>query len=84
MSTPYQYRRTHTQTVGDSYVGITNLVEDQSQDHAARMARFALDAIQVTSKALKYMPVNACICTSAWMKREFVCFRTGSCRVSLD
>jgi hypothetical protein len=35
------------QTVGDAYVGITNLIEDQTTDHAARMARFAMAAIKV-------------------------------------
>jgi hypothetical protein len=37
------------QTIGDAYVGITNLTEEQS-DHAARMARFAIEAVKVSAQ----------------------------------
>ena len=40
------------ETVGDSYMAVTNLVEDQSDDHASRMANFALDAQQVSQDIL--------------------------------
>jgi hypothetical protein len=53
----------YIQTVGDSYVGITNLVEDQNDDHAARMARFALDAIEVCVNAFEYIYIYIYIYT---------------------
>jgi class 3 adenylate cyclase len=31
--------------IGDAYMAATNLLEDQAGDHAARLARFALDAV---------------------------------------
>jgi class 3 adenylate cyclase len=31
--------------VGDAYVAATNFTEDQPEDHAARLARFAIDAV---------------------------------------
>jgi len=33
------------ETIGDAYMAVTNLVEDQHDDHALRIAEFALDAI---------------------------------------
>mmetsp|Transcript_51963 Transcript_51963/g.108521 ORF Transcript_51963/g.108521 Transcript_51963/m.108521 type:complete len:1378 (-) Transcript_51963:103-4236(-) len=33
------------ETIGDAWMGVTNLVEDQAGDHAARIARFALGAM---------------------------------------
>ena len=34
------------ETIGDAWMGVTNLVKDQSSDHAKRIAAFALDALQ--------------------------------------
>ena len=31
--------------VGDAYIAATNFTEDQAEDHAARLARFAIDAV---------------------------------------
>ena len=31
--------------IGDAYLAATNILEDQAADHAARLARFALDAV---------------------------------------
>mmetsp|Transcript_51929 Transcript_51929/g.135556 ORF Transcript_51929/g.135556 Transcript_51929/m.135556 type:complete len:561 (-) Transcript_51929:415-2097(-) len=36
--------------IGDSYFAATNLNGDQSSDHAARLARFALDAVRAASE----------------------------------
>eukprot|EP00292_Cryptomonas_paramecium_P011476 CAMPEP_0113676838 /NCGR_PEP_ID=MMETSP0038_2-20120614/8891_1 /TAXON_ID=2898 /ORGANISM="Cryptomonas paramecium" /LENGTH=318 /DNA_ID=CAMNT_0000593963 /DNA_START=452 /DNA_END=1408 /DNA_ORIENTATION=- /assembly_acc=CAM_ASM_000170 len=36
--------------IGDSYFAATNLNGDQSSDHAARIARFALDAVRAASE----------------------------------
>jgi class 3 adenylate cyclase len=33
------------ETIGDAYVAVTNLVKDQHDDHAKRIAQFAIDAI---------------------------------------
>lgn len=33
------------ETIGDAYMAVTNLVADQSHDHAARIARFAIGAL---------------------------------------
>jgi class 3 adenylate cyclase len=35
--------------VGDAYIAATNFVEDQSADHAARLARFAIDAMRAAN-----------------------------------
>ena len=32
--------------VGDAYIAATNFIEEQSADHAARLARFAIDAME--------------------------------------
>jgi len=40
------------ETIGDSYMAVTNLVEDQDNDHALRMARFALGALQAAKDTL--------------------------------
>ena len=38
--------------IGDAYVAATNLTEDQPHDHAARLARFALDAAAAAEDVL--------------------------------
>jgi len=40
------------ETIGDAYMAVTNLVEDQHNDHAVRMARFAVGAIQAARNTL--------------------------------
>ena len=40
------------ETIGDAYMAVTNLVEDQLNDHAVRMARFAVSAIQAARNTL--------------------------------
>mmetsp|Transcript_24363 Transcript_24363/g.54895 ORF Transcript_24363/g.54895 Transcript_24363/m.54895 type:complete len:1195 (-) Transcript_24363:108-3692(-) len=42
------------ETIGDAYMAVTNLVEDQPFDHALRIARFAIGAI----KAAQSTPVD--------------------------
>ena len=34
------------ETIGDAYMAVTNLVKDQDEDHAKRIAEFAIDAIR--------------------------------------
>ncbi|EKX54200.1 hypothetical protein GUITHDRAFT_52241, partial [Guillardia theta CCMP2712] len=41
------------ETIGDAYMAVTNLLEDQVEDHAVRIARFALDAIECASTTLQ-------------------------------
>jgi class 3 adenylate cyclase len=50
------------ETIGDAWVGVTNLVEDQA-DHAERVALFAIDAIEAASKTLIDLehPEKGCI-----------------------
>ena len=40
------------ETVGDSYMGVTNIGEDQSRDHVERIANFALDVQDAASQIL--------------------------------
>ena len=40
------------ETIGDSYMAVTNLIQDQTDDHAKRIASFALDAIQAANRTL--------------------------------
>lgn len=40
------------ETIGDAYMACTNLVKDQSQDHAKRIALFAIEAMEAASKTL--------------------------------
>jgi len=40
------------ETVGDAYMAVTNLVKDQHEDHAKRIAEFAIDAIEVANSTL--------------------------------
>ena len=37
------------ETIGDAYMAVTNLVKDQEQDHAKRIAEFAIDAIKAAN-----------------------------------
>jgi guanylate cyclase, other len=38
------------ETIGDSYMAVTNLVKDQPDDHAKRIARFAIEALDEARK----------------------------------
>lgn len=38
------------ETIGDAYMAVTNLVKDQENDHAARIARFAIDAVAAANE----------------------------------
>ena len=40
------------ETIGDAYMAVTNLVKDQKDDHARRIAEFAMDAIQAANSTL--------------------------------
>lgn len=40
------------ETIGDAWMGVTNCVKDQSDDHTKRIAEFALSAIEATNKIL--------------------------------
>lgn len=40
------------ETIGDAWMGVTNLVSKQDDSHASRIARFAIDAIQAASETL--------------------------------
>ena len=40
------------ETIGDSYMAVTNLVADQREDHAARIARFSLGALAAANTVL--------------------------------
>jgi class 3 adenylate cyclase len=38
------------ETIGDAYMAVTNLVKDQSEDHAKRIAEFAIKAVQAANE----------------------------------
>ena len=38
------------ETIGDAFIGVTNLVKDQNDDHAKRIAAFAIDCVEAASK----------------------------------
>jgi len=38
------------ETIGDAWMGVTNLVEDQSDDHAVRIAQFAISAMKAAQE----------------------------------
>lgn len=38
------------ETIGDAYMAVTNLVKNQSRDHAKRIAEFAIDAIKAANE----------------------------------
>jgi class 3 adenylate cyclase len=40
------------ETIGDAYIAVTNMQNDQNEDHAAILARFALRAAQASSETL--------------------------------
>lgn len=40
------------ETIGDAYMGVTNLVDAQDNDHASRIAKFAFEAIEAASHTL--------------------------------
>ena len=40
---------TQVETIGDAYMAVANLVKPQEKDHAARIVRFALDAVEAAN-----------------------------------
>lgn len=40
------------ETIGDAYMAVTNLVKDQCDDHAKRIAEFAVEAVQAANETL--------------------------------
>jgi len=40
------------ETIGDCYIGVSNLVEPQPDDHVARMARFSLGILEAAKRTL--------------------------------
>mmetsp|Transcript_30602 Transcript_30602/g.57974 ORF Transcript_30602/g.57974 Transcript_30602/m.57974 type:complete len:1242 (+) Transcript_30602:93-3818(+) len=40
------------ETIGDAYMAVTNLIEDQAEDHAKRIAEFSLDAIKAANRTM--------------------------------
>lgn len=56
------------ETVGDCWMGATNLISDQSKDHVKRVAEFALDAVAAA---------NSTLIDSEDPKRGFVSIRVG-------
>jgi len=48
----YQRSVFKVETIGDAYMAVTNLVEDQSDSHAERIARFALEAVALAQETL--------------------------------
>jgi len=40
------------ETIGDCYIGVSNLVESQPDDHASRMAAFSLDAMEAARQTM--------------------------------
>jgi hypothetical protein len=40
------------ETIGDAYMAVTNLVADQGEDHASRIARFSLEAVAAANSVL--------------------------------
>jgi len=40
------------ETIGDAYMAVSNLVKDQPNDHAKRIANFAFDAIQAAQETI--------------------------------
>jgi len=50
LSTEYQIFK--VETIGDAYMAVTNLVEDQEEDHAIRIAHFAIHAVEAAASTL--------------------------------
>ena len=48
----HKYDVFKVETIGDAWMGATNLVKDQSSDHAKRIAQFAHDAIEAANSTL--------------------------------
>lgn len=48
----HQYDVFKVETIGDAYMCVTNLVKDQPDDHAKRIAMFAMDAVKAASETL--------------------------------
>jgi class 3 adenylate cyclase len=40
------------ETIGDAWMGVTNLVKDQTKDHCRRVAAFAIEAVQVANQTV--------------------------------
>ena len=45
-----EHRIFKVETIGDAYMAVTNLVEDQPNDHALRIAHFAIHAIEAANR----------------------------------
>ena len=60
------------ETIGDAYMAVCNLVKDQKDDHARRIAQFAIDVIHVAST----IPINEEDPTSGFVKLR-VGFHSG-------
>lgn len=45
-----KYQIFKVETVGDAFMAVSNLIEDQSHDHVKRVAQFSLEAIQAASQ----------------------------------
>lgn len=51
------------ETIGDAYMGVCNLVEDQKDDHARRIAHFAAGAIEAAGRTVIDLddPARGCV-----------------------
>lgn len=47
-----EHRVFKVETIGDAYMAVTNLVEDQEEDHALRIAHFAIHAVEAAASTL--------------------------------
>jgi len=47
-----KHRVFKVETIGDAYMAVTNLIEDQADDHAKRIAEFSLDAIKAANRTM--------------------------------
>lgn len=44
------FRVDDTALISDAYLAVTNLVEDQKDDHVKRIAEFSIDAVKAASE----------------------------------
>jgi class 3 adenylate cyclase len=51
------------ETIGDAYMAVTNLVKDQNDDHAKRIADFAAEAIAAANSTIidRDCPEKGCV-----------------------
>ncbi len=64
------------QTIGDCYMAVTNLVEDQSEDHVARVANFSLAVLQV-ARSLCNADCDSDVACAVWDVRGVVHVGSG-------